>query len=193
MNRIIIYFFVSIALTSCAEENNILDTEPLNQSYIETQSPNILGNNLKSATYTTYHDDGTSWGCYGDPSNCMPEVTVFALSNASRFFFWFEIFFEVMGYFGWPGGYPDVSPYHPISPDPYVITNPPFAVEYDYFCNLFSKELVDGVLDNTYSLSVRISVTENNTIGTNYFIFTNNRSDIVAVYPINLVLLDEDE
>jgi hypothetical protein len=65
MKKIIFISAMSFLLFSC--ESNDETT---------TNQQNELSNRVANGKITTYHDDGVSWGCYGAPTDCLPEIVV---------------------------------------------------------------------------------------------------------------------
>lgn len=174
MKKIITSLLVLVSVLACTKQNHDIEygLESQNNDEIQTYSPDNF--NLKSnSERTTYHDNGgDDFGCDGPPDDCLAEVTVSGSSISTLEILLWMLLWSLL------------ESQHQIPIDvenPYQDINEAFTIDYDAFCGILSPEVVDGVLDDTYTISTKCDGFEDNKIG--YIIFKNSIDEIVEVYP----------
>lgn len=175
-NRLLILTLL-IASFSCTDNDVIIENDDLNQDNI-VQIADLPELNLKTLTpRTTWHDDGTVWGCWGLPEDCLPDVNVTYQPSI------WEIIYEIMYHGYWPE-FNWTLPYILYTGPGYTTTYSNIAdhlnANYEDCCDIFGNDVVDGLIEGNYTLTIRADKLEDNVY--RYYLIIKQGNDVVIVY-----------
>lgn len=149
MKKIMLISAMSFFLFNC--ESNDENTE-VQQSG--------LNERVAIGKITTYHDDGNTWGCWGSPTDCLPEVIV----TPNKVSFTNTI----------------VPLMDAVMKENSNLVKEIFTVRSSDLLDYFEQDIINQAANGNLELKIKTKAGTKD----HYFIFEDNNKNIKRVYPI---------